>query len=91
MTRAIALVVLALAGQCTPTPTPPAPLRACVQWCDRLTELGCDVGPTPDGHMCLDVCETTEATGYTTLHPECAPLVMTCDDADRLSADGCKQ
>lgn len=86
------LVVLLLIG-CTHVPPQPPPdvLSDCAMACERLRYLECEAAqPTPDGHTCLEMCETTEATGYTTTHPECIAMASDCEDADRLSQEGCR-
>ena len=88
------LVIFALLSSCSATPTrPPVPpaTQACAAACDRLDQLGCAAGqPTPDGTICEVLCEQTEVTGWTTMHPRCVATALTCDEADRMSADGCQ-
>jgi hypothetical protein len=74
---------------------PPAPVPvdgdACERACATGTRLGCPFAePTPDGTTCVQVCIDTERTGWTRWHAECVAEATTCEEASRVSADGCR-
>lgn len=91
-----AMVWLLSLCHCGPTIwTPPEPVPvvgdACERACARGAELGCVFAePTPEGATCVDVCRDTEATGWTSMHPECVAVASSCEEASRVSADGCE-
>jgi len=87
--RALALAALLLS--CSPRPVAPGGPDACPAACARLRALGCAAGsPTPAGRTCEAWCDATERTGYATMHPACVAVARDCDEADRVSAEGCK-
>lgn len=61
----------------------------CRAACERIEALGCDMTETPAGSSCLDVCETTERSGYSTMHPQCIALATSCSEVDQVSRKGC--
>jgi hypothetical protein len=72
------------------TPRYPDPTQACAAACDRLAELECEAAqPTPEGATCLMICLDTEGTHWTTMHPACVAVAESCEEASRVSADGC--
>jgi len=72
------------------TPRYPDPTQACAAACDRLAELECEAAqPTPEGATCLMICLDTERTHWTTMHPACVAVAESCEEASRVSADGC--
>lgn len=73
-----------------PSPSPPVYVDDCAAACARLDELGCGETSTPAGTSCDAWCRDTEATGYTTMHPECIAVADTCEEAARVSAEGCE-
>jgi len=84
--------LLSIAGcpRWSPPDDPPKPVAACEAACARLVELGCDAGqPTPEGTTCVQVCEDTERTGWTTMHPDCVAEAASCEEAERVSGEGC--
>jgi len=92
--QAIGLAVgILLGGACTPARPPlnPDGGASCPAACARLRVLGCPwAAPTPAGATCEQRCEATESTGYTTAHPQCVAVARDCDEADRVSAEGCE-
>lgn len=82
-------VLIGIAG-CPDPATPPTYTEPCQRACARGRDLGCDWSvTTPAGATCEQVCEATERSGYATIHPECLAVVESCEDAERVSADGC--
>ena len=87
--RILAALSLPLLSACPPA-QPPLYESACAAACARGRELACEwSAQTPEGASCETVCETTEATGYTTMHPQCVALATTCGEAERYSRNGC--
>lgn len=87
------IFALALSA-CYPQPVNPVPdyfdAELCNQACDHGKVLECDFAePTPNGVECSQVCIETELTGWSRWHPECVLKASTCEEANRLSADGC--
>jgi len=71
-------------------PDVPVTTDACEAACTRGAELGCAWAyPTADGVPCEQVCEDTEATGWTSMHPGCVAQAESCEEASRVSARGC--
>jgi hypothetical protein len=93
--RRLIIPCITLSLACSPTPlTPvnPGGLSACPAACARLADLQCPwAGPTPSGATCVDRCEATERTQYATGHPQCVAVARDCDEADRVSAEGCTE
>jgi len=90
MIRWPGLLLIALSA-CVPPQPPPNATEPCQQACTRLRDLGCDAGATtPTGATCEQVCETAERSGYATIHPECVAVAGTCEDAERVSREGCQ-
>jgi hypothetical protein len=93
MRRHLVLAACLAALACTARPSPHTPAdiaAACATACAHLEHLGCETAqPTPAGESCSAVCESTESSGWTSMHPECIPLATTCDAADSLSMWGC--
>ena len=89
ITIAIAIVLATACGPTLPPVTPNGP-DMCPAACERLRAMKCPAGePTPAGQTCETWCDATERTGYTTMHPGCVAASRSCEEADRVSAEGC--
>jgi hypothetical protein len=82
-------ILALLALSCTPHY--PDPTQACAAMCEHLAALECEAAePTPEGATCLMICLETERTQWSTMHPACVVRAETCEEASRLSAEGCE-
>ena len=63
-----------LVSGCVMSPVSPQPAQeetSCERACERLRELGCDMGaPDEAGNSCETVCEETQKAGLINLKPE---------------------
>jgi hypothetical protein len=79
----------ACGGWIEPRPVP-VDGDACERACATGARLGCPFAEsTPDGTSCVQVCIDTERSGWTTMNPSCVAAATTCEEASRVSADGC--
>jgi hypothetical protein len=78
-----------LIGCVLPAPNHAPSVTYCKAACERIEALKCFKTSTPSGAACLEVCENTEQSGYTTMHPRCVALARSCAEVDRVSRKGC--
>jgi hypothetical protein len=84
-------MLLALPGCMSWLPARSPAADACEAACARLEALGCDAARLgPSGSTCEAACELVELSGRATLHPACVALATSCEEADRVSLDGCE-
>lgn len=83
------LLVLALCGCPKPAPPAPVPPRAadagpatCAEVCDRLRELSCIDGPTPEGARCEEVCGNIMDSGFLVWDLDCRARAVSCDEIE---------
>ena len=89
----LSLVMFVGAVACGPMepPVAPVPEEACAAMCERFVELDCLEGKdTPGGKSCMVRCRETESSGFSTMHPHCVPQAQSCEEARRLTAEGCQ-
>lgn len=88
---ALAVLLSACSSYASVPPQPPGDPQVsepgtpvdCQAACAALRAHHCPSGdPTPQGGSCEDVCNSTEASGYASMHPRCLAKIQSCDGVD---------